>query len=99
MSLDAAVPKQDTGDSGYLSSDLNSDFSKFFSVKNGVKQACALTQALFSIFFSMILKQATQYLDDDNDAVYICYPIDGSLFNLRRMQVHTRAAVTCPPLR
>lgn len=36
----------------------------------------------------MMLKQGTEYLDDD-DAVYICYHLDGSLINLGRLQGHT----------
>lgn len=43
-----------------------------------------LALTLFSIFFSMMLKQATEDLVDD-DAVYIHYRLDSSLFNLRRL--------------
>ena len=38
---------------------------------------------------NMMLKQAMEGLDDDN-AVYIRYRLDGSLFNLRRLQAHTK---------
>ena len=68
---------------------LNSDLSEPFPIVNGVKQGCVLAPTLFSIFFSMMLKQATEDLDDD-DAVYIRYRLDGSLFNLRRLQAHTK---------
>ena len=68
---------------------LNSDLSESFPILNGVKQGCVLAPTLFTIFFSMMLKQALQDLDDD-DAVYIRYRLDGSLFNLRRLQAHTK---------
>ena len=68
---------------------LNSDLSEAFQIANGVKQGCVLAPTLFSIFFSMMLKQAMEGLDGDN-AVYIRYSLDDSLFNLRRLQTHTK---------
>ena len=41
-----------------------------------------------------MLKQATDDLEDE-DFVYIRYRLDGSLFNLRRLQAHTK---TCERL-
>ena len=67
---------------------LSSDLSEPFPIINGVKQGCVLAPILFSVFFSMMLKQATADLDDD-DGIYIRYRTDGSLFNLRRLQAHT----------
>lgn len=68
---------------------LDIDLSGPFPIINGMKQVCVLAPNLFSIFFSMTLKHATGDLDDDN-AVYIHYHLDGSLFNIRRLQVHTK---------
>ena len=68
---------------------LNSNLSESFPIVNGVKQGCVLAPTLFSIFFGMILKNAMEALDGDN-AVYIRYRLDGSLFNLRRLQAHTK---------
>ena len=68
---------------------LNSDLSKPFPIANGVKQGCCLALTLFSILFSMMLKQAIRDLDDE-DAVYIRYRFDGSPFNLKRLQAHTK---------
>ena len=68
---------------------LNSDISKPFLIVNSVKQGCVLAPTLFSIFFSMMLKQAMKNLDDE-DAVYIRYRFDASLFNLRRLQAQTK---------
>ena len=68
---------------------LNEDLSEPFSVTNGVKQGCVLAPTLFSIFFSMMLKQATEDLDDE-DLVYVKYRLDVSVFNLRRLQAHTK---------
>jgi len=71
---------------------LNNDLSEAFPITNGVKQGCVLAPTLFSIFFSMMLKQATEDLDD-KEFVYIRYRLDGNLFNLRRLQAHTRTHV------
>ena len=60
---------------------LNDDLSEPFPISNGVKQGCVMAPTLFSIFFSMMLKQATEDLDDD-EGVYVRYRLDGSLFNL-----------------
>ena len=68
---------------------LTSNFSGSFPIINGVKQGCLLAPTLFSIFFSMMLKQVIEDLDDDG-AVYIHYRLDGNLFNLRRQHTHTK---------
>ena len=39
-------------------------------ISNGVKQGCVPAPTLFNIFFSMMLKHATQDLDDE-DCVYV----------------------------
>ena len=67
----------------------NRDLFGSFPIVNGVKQGCFLAPTLFSIFFSMMLKQVTEDLDDDG-AVYIHYRLDGSLFNLKRLHAHTK---------
>ena len=68
---------------------LNSDLSEPFPITSGVKQGCVLAPTLFSIFFSMMLKQAADDLKD-KDLAYIRYHLDGSLFNLRWLQTHTK---------
>ena len=68
---------------------VNSNMSEPFPITNGVKQGCVLAPTLFSIFFSMMLKQATDDLEVE-DFVYIRYCLDGSLFNLQRLHVHTK---------
>ena len=67
----------------------SSDLSVPFPISNGVKQGCVLPPTLFSIFFSMMLQRALDDLDDE-DGVYIRYRTDGSLFNLRRLQAHSK---------
>ncbi|XP_063615914.1 uncharacterized protein LOC134789139 [Penaeus indicus] len=68
---------------------LKSDLSEPFPIVNGVKQGCVLAPTLFSIFFSMMLKQATEDLEDE-EAVYIHYRLEGSLFKLRRLHANTK---------
>ena len=68
---------------------LGNDMSQPFQITNGVKQGCVLAPTLFSLFFSMMLEQATKDLHEDERA-YIIFRTDGSLFNLRRLQAHTK---------
>ena len=44
---------------------LDRDLSDPFSISSGVKQGCVLTPTLFSIFFSVMLEQATEDLEDE----------------------------------
>ncbi|XP_069783087.1 uncharacterized protein [Narcine bancroftii] len=48
----------------------SNELSEPFSIDNGVKQGCVLTPTLFTIFFSMMLKQAMKDLNNE-DAVVI----------------------------
>ena len=66
---------------------LNGDLSEPFPISNGVKQGCVLAPTLFSIFFTIMLKQATVDLDYD-EGIYVSYRLHGSLLNLRRLQAH-----------
>lgn len=68
---------------------LDGDLSDPFPISNGVKQGCVLAPTLFSIFLSMLIKQATEDLDDE-DGVYVRYRLDGRHFNLRRLQAHSK---------
>jgi exonuclease III len=67
----------------------NNELSQTFPIANGVKQGCVLAPTLFSIFFSTMLQKATEDLDDE-DGIYIRFRTDGNLFNLRRLQAHTK---------
>ena len=49
---------------------------------NGVKQGYVLAPTLFSIFFSIMLREAK---DDLPDGIYIRFRTDSSLFNLWRL--------------
>ena len=68
---------------------LNVDLSGPLPIANGVKQSCVLAPTLFSISFCIMLKQPTDDLEDD-DGVYAKRRLDDSLFNLRRLQAHTK---------
>lgn len=68
---------------------LYSDLLEPFPIVNGVKHGCALARIIFTIFRGMMFNQATEYLDE-GDAVCIRYRFDGSLFNLRSLQAHTK---------
>ena len=59
------------------------EFSEPFEVTNGVKQGCVLAPSLFSMMFSAMLMDAFQ--DSDTG-----FPIDGNIFNLRRLQAKTK---------
>jgi len=72
----------------------NGSLSASFPITNGVKQGCVLAPTLFSIFFSMMLREAKEGLED---GVYIRFRTDGSVFNLRRLlsltKTHERLVV------
>ena len=55
--------------------------SDSFPISNGVKQGCVLAPTLFSVFFSIMLREAK---DDLPDGIYIRFRTDGSVFNFRR---------------
>ena len=57
----------------------NGSLSGSFPISNGVKQGCVLAPTLFSIFFSIMLREAK---DDLPDGIYIRFRTDSSLFNL-----------------
>ena len=66
----------------------NGSLSDSFPISNGVKQGCVLAPTLFSIFFSIMLREAK---DDLPDGIYSRFRTDGSLFNLGRLLERTTA--------
>ena len=60
-----------------------------FAVTNGVKQGCVLAPTLFSIMFSAMLSDAFR---DKDMGISIRYRMDGSVFNLRRLQAKTKVS-------
>ena len=65
----------------------NESLSDSFPISNGVKQGCVPAPALFSTFFSIMLREAKEDLPD---GIYIRFRTDGSLFNLRRLLALTK---------
>ena len=63
--------------------------SEFFEVNVGVKQGCVLAPVLFNLLLSAITSLFHRALGHE-DGVQIQYRLDGSLFNIRRLQAHTR---------
>ena len=57
------------------------------SLPNGFKQGCVLAPTLFSILFSLMLREAKE---DLVDSIFIRFRTDGSIFNLRRLLAHTK---------
>ena len=68
---------------------LNGDLSEPFPISNGVKQGRVLGTDSLQHLLHRDAQQATEDLDDD-EGVYVGYCLDGSLFNLRRLQAHTK---------
>lgn len=60
-----------------------------FEVKVGLKQGCVLEPVLFSIYMSAVTLLSRYQLQLD-DGIAFRYRLDGSLFNLRRLQAFTK---------
>lgn len=60
----------------------NGDYSRPFPIDNGVKQGCVLAPTLFAIFFSMMLREVKE---DLNEGIYVRFRTDGSTFYLHRL--------------
>ena len=63
------------------------ELSEVFGISNGTKQGCVLAALLFSIFFAMMLLVAFKNCDT---GIPVQFRPDGSVFNLRRLQAHTK---------
>ena len=64
----------------------NGSLSGSFPISNDVKQGCVLAPTLFSIIFSIMLREAKEDLPY---GIYIRFRTHGSLLNLRRFRAHT----------
>ena len=65
----------------------NGSLSGSFPISDSIKQGCVLAPTLFSIFFSVMLREAKKDLPD---GTYIRFRTDGSLFNLRCLLARTK---------
>ena len=72
---------------------VSGDLSDLFGISNGTKQGCVLAPLFFCIFFAMML--LVDFKDCDSDlGIPIQSRADGSVFNLRRLQVRTKTIPT-----
>ena len=69
----------------------NGNVMDAFVISNSVKQGCVLAPVLFNVFFTCMLSHAVQDLEK---GVYICYHLDGSLFDLHRLTVKMKSLQT-----
>ena len=61
----------------------NGSLSDSFPISNGVKQGCVLAPTLFSIFFSMMLREAKE---DLTDGIYIRFRTDAYWLGPKRLR-------------
>ena len=65
----------------------NGSLSGSFPISKDVKQGCTLAPTLFSIFFSIMLREAKDALPN---GIFIRFRADGSLFNIWRLLARTK---------
>ena len=66
--------------------------SSSFPVERGVKQGDVLAPVLFNLYLSIVMSLFLESLRAE-DGVDLEYWLDGSLFNIRRLQAHTKTSV------
>jgi len=67
--------------------------SDSFEVLAGVKQGCVLTPIIFNLFLVAVTLVFRNGLSNDVRIPYK-YRLDGSMFNLRRLQAQTKVSLT-----
>ena len=66
---------------------VNEDATESFPITCGVKQGCIIAPMLFIVYFDAVQQEA---LLGCNDGIQIRFRTDGLIFNLARLQAHTR---------
>ena len=66
----------------------NGEFSKLFSVTNGVKQGCSLTPTFFSMLFYAILTDAFRY---ENVCIEFHPGADGGFYKSQMLGTQSKA--------
>ena len=66
--------------------------SEPFNINAGVKQGCVIAPVIFNIFIAAVTILCNQSVPDE-DKISIEYRLDGSLFNVRRLQAHTKTSI------
>ena len=67
---------------------LNSKFSNFFMIEEGLKQGCPAACLLFNIFFAIIIHIIKMKLDQKG--IELKFRLDGDVFNLQRLYAKTK---------
>ena len=65
--------------------------SDLFNIKIGVKQGCVIAPVISNMFLTVITLLSHQRTAEDQ--ISIRYRLDGSLFNLRRLQAYTKTTL------
>ena len=71
---------------------VNGERSEPFTVNAGVKQGCVIAPVIFNVFMAAVTLLCHQSIAHD-DMISIEYRLDGNLFNIRRLQAHTKALI------
>ena len=65
----------------------NGEQSDPFTISNGVKQGYVLVQVLFNMFFTCVLRQSVENMDE---GIYVRFRSDGSIFDLQGLSAKTK---------
>lgn len=71
---------------------MDGERSEPFTITAGVKPGCVVALVIFNVFMAVVTLLSHQLMAQD-DKICIEFRLDGNIFNIRRLQAHTKTSV------